>query len=55
MTHIGGVELLGRTLVNILVFAHGPQTRWTPAHGIRLRDAKSWLAGLLREFEAFKI
>jgi hypothetical protein len=36
-THIGGVELLGRTLMNVLVFAHGPLTRWTPpAHGILL-------------------
>ena len=34
-THIGGVELLRRPLINILVFAHGPLTRWTsPAHGI---------------------
>ena len=34
-THIGGVELLGRSLINVLVFAHGPLTRWTsPAHGI---------------------
>ena len=34
-THIGGFELLGRPLINVLVFAHGPPTRWTsPAHGI---------------------